>query len=133
MNNKVIMIKVDNGHDLSNLNHESKNLHGKFCDKPFKTFSVRDDGSCWMCCTSWLPYSIGNLNEQTFDEIWHGDKARLILPVVPVYPSQIKHAVPENEEKVGDVNLTHVSAVYSVKAPFVTPGLLAVVIEGNVK
>ena len=72
------MIKVDNGHDLSNLNHESKNLHGKFCDKPFKTFSVRDDGSCWMCCTSWLPYSIGNLNEQTFDEIWHGDKARLI-------------------------------------------------------
>lgn len=75
---KVIMIKVDHGHDLANYNYTNKDLRGKFCDKPFRTLSIRDDGSCWMCCTSWLPYSIGNLNEQSFEEIWHGDIANTI-------------------------------------------------------
>jgi predicted transcriptional regulator with HTH domain len=56
-----------------------------------------------------------------------------MLPVVPTYASQIKHVVAENDVKVGDVNLTQVSAVYSGKAPLVTPGLVAVVIEGMVK
>jgi MoaA/NifB/PqqE/SkfB family radical SAM enzyme len=77
-NSKVIMIKVDNGQDLASLTYDPKNLKGKFCSKPFETLSVRDDGSCWMCCTSWLPYSIGNLNEQSFDEIWHGEVATTI-------------------------------------------------------
>lgn len=72
------MIKVDKAQDLVNLDVEPKNLKGKFCSKPFETLSIRDDGSCWMCCTDWLPYSIGNLNEQSFDEIWHGDRANLI-------------------------------------------------------
>ena len=78
MNNKVIMIKVDNGQDLASLNVSPKDLRGKFCDKPFNTLSVRDDGSCWMCCTSWLPYSIGNLNEESFEQIWHGEVATTI-------------------------------------------------------
>ncbi len=72
------MLKVDNGHDLASLNVEPKDLRGKFCDKPFNTLSVRDDGSCWMCCTSWLPYSIGNLNEESFEQIWHGEVATAI-------------------------------------------------------
>ena len=78
MNNKVIMLKIDNGQDLASLNVKPKSLQGKFCSKPFQTLSVRDDGSCWMCCTSWLPYSIGNLNEQSFEEIWHGKIATTI-------------------------------------------------------
>jgi MoaA/NifB/PqqE/SkfB family radical SAM enzyme len=78
MKHKVIMIKNEGGADLASLNVQPKNLQGKFCSKPFETLSVRDDGSCWMCCTSWLPYSIGNLNEQTFEEIWHGEIATTI-------------------------------------------------------
>jgi MoaA/NifB/PqqE/SkfB family radical SAM enzyme len=78
MNSKVIMLKVDNGQDLASLNVSPKDLRGKFCNKPFDTLSVRDDGSCWMCCTSWLPYSIGNLNEQSFEDIWHGEVATTI-------------------------------------------------------
>lgn len=77
MKNKTILFKIDNGNHLDSL-VSTKNLHGKFCDKPFNTLSIRDDGSCWMCCTSWLPYSIGNLNDNTFEEIWHGDAANLI-------------------------------------------------------
>jgi len=78
MNNKTIMLKIDSGYDLANLKVEQKNLKGKFCSKPFETLSVRDDGSCWMCCTSWLPYSIGNLNTQSFEDIWHGEIATTI-------------------------------------------------------
>lgn len=78
MKNKTILLKIDNGQHLDSLNVSPKDLRGKFCDKPFNTLSVRDDGSCWMCCTSWLPYSIGNLNDNTFEEIWHGDAARSI-------------------------------------------------------
>jgi MoaA/NifB/PqqE/SkfB family radical SAM enzyme len=78
MKNKTIMLKIDSGHDLANLKVKQKNLQGKFCNKPFETLSIRDDGSCWMCCTSWLPYSIGNLNEQSFEEIWHGEVATII-------------------------------------------------------
>jgi hypothetical protein len=78
MKHKVIMIKKEGGADLVSLNVEPKDLHGKFCSKPFETLSVRDDGSCWMCCTSWLPYSIGNLNEQSFEDIWHGEVATII-------------------------------------------------------
>lgn len=76
------MLKIESAHDLANINVEPKNLQGKFCSKPFETLSVRDDGSCWMCCTSWLPYSIGNLNEQSFEEIWHGDRANLIREAI---------------------------------------------------
>jgi MoaA/NifB/PqqE/SkfB family radical SAM enzyme len=78
MKHKVIMIKHEGGSDLASLNVQPKNLQGKFCSKPFETLSVRDDGSCWMCCTSWLPYSIGNLNEQSFEDIWHGEVATII-------------------------------------------------------
>jgi len=78
MKYKTIMIKSNNGQDLASLNVAPKDLRGKFCSKPFNTLSVRDDGSCWMCCTSWLPFSIGNLNEQSFEEIWNGEIATTI-------------------------------------------------------
>ena len=75
MKNKIIMIKTDSANDLANIKVKQKDLRGKFCSKPFETLSVRPDGSCWMCCSSWLPYSIGNLNEKSFDEIWNGEVA----------------------------------------------------------
>ena len=75
--NKTIMIKVDEGSDLAKLGSK-KNLKGKFCPKPFDSIVVKDDGSVWFCCSAWLPYSIGNLYENTLDEIWNGERADII-------------------------------------------------------
>jgi hypothetical protein len=55
---------------------------------------------------------------------------RLIFPEL-TYPSQIKQAALVDIET--EPNLTQVSAVYSGKTPLVTPGLVAVEIEGTVK
>lgn len=74
---KTILIKVDEGSDLADIN-SNKNLKGKFCPKPFESISIKENGSVWFCCSSWLPYSIGNLEENTLENIWHGEAANLI-------------------------------------------------------
>jgi radical SAM protein with 4Fe4S-binding SPASM domain len=45
---------------------------GKRCAKPFREMSVRWDGSVAICCNDWrgvLP--VGNINDNTLDEIWN--------------------------------------------------------------
>jgi MoaA/NifB/PqqE/SkfB family radical SAM enzyme len=74
---KTIMIKVDNGSDLEQLGFK-KDLTGKFCPMPFESLTVDDEGRCWLCCSSNLPYVIGNLYENTFEEIWQSDIANEI-------------------------------------------------------
>jgi radical SAM protein with 4Fe4S-binding SPASM domain len=75
---KSIMIKVEErGADLASLNVKH-NLKGKFCSKPFDSMTVHENGSVWFCCGFWLPYSIGNLNENTLEEIWNSDRANII-------------------------------------------------------
>jgi hypothetical protein len=55
-----------------------KDLKGKFCERPFKSIAIKEDGSCWLCCSSWLPQQVGNLYDNTLEEIWHGEKAKQI-------------------------------------------------------
>lgn len=74
---KTIMIKVEEGNDLAKIGVK-KDLTGKFCPKPFEYVSIKEDGSVWFCCSSWLPYSIGNLYDNTLEEIWHGERAEII-------------------------------------------------------
>ncbi len=74
---KTIMIKSEGGSDLASLG-VVKDLKGKFCPKPFESIAVHQDGSVWFCCSYWLPYSIGNLYENTLEEIWNGERAELI-------------------------------------------------------
>lgn len=75
--NKTIMIKSAGAEDLANLGIV-KNLKGKFCPKPFESITVHEDGSVWFCCAWWLPYTIGNLYENTLEEIWNGERAETI-------------------------------------------------------
>lgn len=59
---------------LSNIN-----LSGKYCSKLFNFIEITQDGSCWLCCPSWLPYKIGNILTQDFEtEIWNGPQAKLL-------------------------------------------------------
>lgn len=52
-----------------------------FCSKPFKWFEVthlKKIGEVFMCCPAWLDTSIGNLQDQSVEEIWNGEKAQEI-------------------------------------------------------
>lgn len=52
-----------------------------FCSKPFKWFEIselKEKGDVFMCCPTWLDTPIGNLLNQSVDEIWNGKKAQEI-------------------------------------------------------
>lgn len=56
----------------------NKNLEGRYCNKPFTWLEIDMFGRAWMCCPSWLPYSIGNILHDDINEIWNGEKAQLM-------------------------------------------------------
>lgn len=41
---------------------------GRYCNKPFDEFEIRSDGEIFVCCPSFLPYSIGNINKSVNKE-----------------------------------------------------------------
>ena len=49
----------------------------KVCNHPFHTIQVQNTGEIYCCCCYWTDfYSFGNIFEQSFDEIWNGEKAK---------------------------------------------------------
>lgn len=48
------------------------------CTQPFEWCEIREDGRVFLCCPSWLKMPIGNLLQQTLEEIWNGSEARRI-------------------------------------------------------
>lgn len=62
--------------DTHGLDFKTPKLNGKYCSKLFTWLEVDMHGRCWMCCPSWLPYPIGNVLENTIQEIWNGEKAQ---------------------------------------------------------
>ena len=47
------------------------------CDMPFTQVCVEQNGDVYFCCPNWTGFSpIGNLNKNTFSEIWYGEKAQ---------------------------------------------------------
>lgn len=47
-----------------------------FCKLPFTRISIDDDGNVWpSCCPDWVAFPLGNVFEQSWDEIWYGDTA----------------------------------------------------------
>ncbi|ACK72620.1 Radical SAM domain protein [Gloeothece citriformis PCC 7424] len=60
------------------LKSQSKQL---FCSKPFEWFEITQlngRGGTYLCCPSWLNKSVGNLQQQSVDEIWNGEQAQKI-------------------------------------------------------
>ena len=52
-----------------------------FCSKPFEWFEVTQlngRGGVYLCCPSWLDTSVGNLQYQSVEGIWNGEKAQAI-------------------------------------------------------
>lgn len=54
---------------------EKKKEKRKACSAPFKNPVIRWDGEVTVCCLDDIfLYSMGNLNDKSFDEIWYGKK-----------------------------------------------------------
>ena len=62
--------------DNAGLDFNKPKMSGKYCSKLYTWFEVGKTGKIWMCCPSWLPYSIGNILEESIEEIWNGPKAQ---------------------------------------------------------
>ena len=56
--------------------NQEENLKNKFCSKPFDSIEYHLKGKCFVCCPSWLDKPIGNLNDQSIDEIWNSPSAQ---------------------------------------------------------
>ncbi|MCR5260852.1 MAG: SPASM domain-containing protein [Candidatus Gastranaerophilales bacterium] len=65
------------------------------CSFPFDTAQISMQGEVFVCCPPWCNnYSFGNIFEQSFDEIWNGEKAR-----------EFRRQFIENNYKYCDLNL----------------------------
>jgi MoaA/NifB/PqqE/SkfB family radical SAM enzyme len=55
-----------------------QDLSKKFCLAPFRKFETLIDGTVAPCCSIWIDERLGNLDHQTFPQIWNSDKAMQI-------------------------------------------------------
>ncbi len=47
-----------------------EHFKGRYCNHPFDDFEIRSDGEIFVCCPSYLPYSIGNVFKvKSIDEV----------------------------------------------------------------
>lgn len=53
-------------------------LSERFCSRPFEAVETRVDGNVNTCCKGWMPAAIGNIHEQTAEEIWNSSAAQEI-------------------------------------------------------
>ena len=65
-------------HDNNSMLSNNTNLNDRYCKALYRRLEVSVDGRCWLCCPMWLPYPIGNLNNNTLEEIWNGPLAQKI-------------------------------------------------------
>ena len=48
-----------------------------YCTRPFEFFETHDNGNVGFCCPSWINnYHIGNINENSVEEVWNGEPAQ---------------------------------------------------------
>lgn len=57
-------------------------LKGKYCSSPFDWLEISADGRCWLCCPTWLPYSVGNIFTSSIGEIWNSKKVKQIRQTI---------------------------------------------------
>jgi MoaA/NifB/PqqE/SkfB family radical SAM enzyme len=50
----------------------------KICSRPFTSVEICQNGEVIVCCFDWLPVHLGNIMENTLEEIWNGCKASVL-------------------------------------------------------
>ena len=52
---------------------------GKFCWDPYTTVEIDEDGDVMLCgCQFHMPYVVGNIYNQSLEDIWHGAEAKKV-------------------------------------------------------
>ena len=54
----------------------SADLSDRFCDSPFVKFETLMDGAVAPCCSIWTQQRLGNLDGQSFAQIWNSEAAQ---------------------------------------------------------
>ena len=50
-----------------------------FCSLPFTEVSIDEVGNVWPnCCPDWVEFPLGNLLEQSWEQVWNGEAARAL-------------------------------------------------------
>jgi len=57
---------------------DEKKLSQRFCIQPFNRLETRYNGDVFTCCMGWLSTPIGNINQETADNIWNSETAQKI-------------------------------------------------------
>lgn len=52
------------------------------CKRPFTSCEITSMGDVIVCCFDWLPLIIGNIRENTLQEIWNGEKANALRSTI---------------------------------------------------
>lgn len=55
-----------------------RGLRDRFCRAPFENLETAPNGDVHFCCTAWLPAAIGNINQQSADDVWNSPAAQEI-------------------------------------------------------
>jgi len=51
---------------------QQKDLQGRFCPAPFQQVDLEESGTCYSCCSAWLPTPMGNVRHAKLDTLWNG-------------------------------------------------------------
>src|SRR5690606_29665006 len=88
-----------------------------FCLVPFTTIILEPDGQVGMCRQKGSDFPIGNIKENTIEEIWNGEKARKwrreFLTGSPINcETEVRHRrcnhCPENNKLLSDIELNEI-------------------------
>ena len=51
-------------------------IKNRFCRQPWSFVEVHSNGFVWNCCPSWIKKPLGNILEQSWEEVWNGEIAQ---------------------------------------------------------
>ena len=64
--------------DFTRISKLERSLQGRVCPEPFRKLMVLNTGDVIVCCPQWMPAVVGNVLEQDLQEIWTGEKIKII-------------------------------------------------------
>ena len=64
--------------DTSDSLNQTKNLSGRFCSRPFTQFDIYELGHAHSCCSGWVTTPLGNVKENSVQEVWNSEIAQEI-------------------------------------------------------
>jgi MoaA/NifB/PqqE/SkfB family radical SAM enzyme len=88
-------------------------LQGCFCAVPFEMLETTPNGDAYVCCPSWLPIPIGNIERQTAEQVWNSPIAQELRR--SILDSSFRYCSRMHCSKIGNKWLPSNDSVTAVK------------------